>query len=41
MVVPLGFDGLVRSAILRTIAAGLSRAIRAVPRHAPHFVATA
>ncbi|WP_344219339.1 MsnO8 family LLM class oxidoreductase [Kribbella sancticallisti] len=41
MVVPLAFDGLVRSAILRTIAAGLTRAIRTMPRHAPHFVATA
>jgi luciferase family oxidoreductase group 1 len=41
MLVPLGFDGLVRSAILRTVAAGLTRAIRSIPRHAPHFVATA
>ncbi len=35
MLVPLAFDGLVRSAILRTVAAGLTRAIRSVPRHAP------
>ncbi|MEV6410874.1 MsnO8 family LLM class oxidoreductase [Kribbella sp. NPDC051718] len=41
MLVPLAFDSLVRSAILRTVAAGLTRAIRSVPRHAPHFVATA
>lgn len=41
MLVPLAFDGLVRSAILRTVAAGLTRAIRSVPRHTPHFVATA
>jgi luciferase family oxidoreductase group 1 len=41
MLVPLAFDGLARSAILRTVAAGLTRAIRSVPRHTPHFVATA
>ncbi|WP_241998340.1 MULTISPECIES: MsnO8 family LLM class oxidoreductase [Kribbella] len=41
MLVPLAFDSLVRSAILRTIASGLTRAIRTIPRHAPHFVATA
>jgi luciferase family oxidoreductase group 1 len=41
MLVPLAFDGLVRSSILRTAAAGLTRAIRSIPRHAPHFVATA
>lgn len=41
MLVPLAFDGLVRSAILRTTAAGLTRTVRSVPRSAPHFVATA
>jgi luciferase family oxidoreductase group 1 len=41
MLVPLAFDGLVRSAILRTIAAGLTRTIRTVPRHAPPLIATA
>jgi luciferase family oxidoreductase group 1 len=41
MLVPLAFDGLIRSAILRTVAAGLTRAIRTVARPAPHFVATA
>ncbi len=41
MLVPLAFDGLVRSAILRTIAAGLTRTVRTVPRHAPSLIATA
>jgi luciferase family oxidoreductase group 1 len=41
MLVPLAFDGLVRSAILRTIAAGLTRTVRTVPRHAPPLIATA
>lgn len=41
MLVPLAFDGLIRSSILRTVATGLSRAVRTVPRPAPHFVATA
>jgi hypothetical protein len=41
MLVPLAFDGLVRSAILRTIAAGLTRMVRTVPRHAPPLIATA
>jgi alkanesulfonate monooxygenase SsuD/methylene tetrahydromethanopterin reductase-like flavin-dependent oxidoreductase (luciferase family) len=41
MLVPLAFDGLIRSAILRTVAAGLSRAVRTVARPTPHFVATA
>ncbi|MDX6250621.1 MAG: hypothetical protein QOF10_3981 [Kribbellaceae bacterium] len=41
MLVPLAFDGLIRSAILRTVAAGLSRAVRTVARPAPHCVATA
>lgn len=41
MLVPLAFDGLVRSAILRTVAAGLTRALRTVPRHAPPLIATA
>ncbi|MBB6565018.1 MsnO8 family LLM class oxidoreductase [Kribbella sandramycini] len=41
MLVPLAFDGLVRSSILRTIAAGLTRTIRTVPRHAPPLIATA
>ena len=41
MLVPLAFDGLVRSAILRTIAAGLTRMVRTIPRHAPPLIATA
>jgi alkanesulfonate monooxygenase SsuD/methylene tetrahydromethanopterin reductase-like flavin-dependent oxidoreductase (luciferase family) len=41
MLAPLAYDGLVRSSILRTVAAALTRAIRTVPRSAPHFVATA
>ncbi|MGW1341954.1 MsnO8 family LLM class oxidoreductase [Kribbella sp. NPDC002412] len=41
MLVPLAFDGLVRSAILRTIAGGLTGAVRTVPRHAPPLIATA
>ncbi|MFI7066421.1 MsnO8 family LLM class oxidoreductase [Kribbella sp. NPDC050124] len=41
MLVPLAFDGLVRSAILRTIAGGLTGTVRAVPRHAPPLIATA
>ena len=41
MLIPLAFDGLVRSAILRTIAAGLTKKIRTVPRHAPPLIATA
>ncbi|MFI6829073.1 MULTISPECIES: MsnO8 family LLM class oxidoreductase [unclassified Kribbella] len=41
MLVPLAFDGLVRSAILRTIAAGLTKSVRTVPRHAPPLIATA
>jgi alkanesulfonate monooxygenase SsuD/methylene tetrahydromethanopterin reductase-like flavin-dependent oxidoreductase (luciferase family) len=41
MLVPLAFDGLVRSAILRTIAACLTRTVRTVPRHAPPLIATA
>jgi hypothetical protein len=41
MLVPLAFDGLIRSAILRTVAAGLTRTVRTVARPAPHFVATA
>jgi luciferase family oxidoreductase group 1 len=41
LLVPLAFDGLVRSAILRTIAAGLTRMVRTIPRHAPPLIATA
>jgi alkanesulfonate monooxygenase SsuD/methylene tetrahydromethanopterin reductase-like flavin-dependent oxidoreductase (luciferase family) len=41
MLIPLAFDGLIRSAILRTIAAGLTRMVRTVPRHAPPLIATA
>ncbi|WP_145803467.1 MsnO8 family LLM class oxidoreductase [Kribbella amoyensis] len=41
MLAPLAYDGLVRASILRTVAAALTRAIRTVPRPAPHFVATA
>ena len=41
MLVPLAFDGLIRSAILRTVAAGLTRTVRTVPRHAPPLIATA
>jgi alkanesulfonate monooxygenase SsuD/methylene tetrahydromethanopterin reductase-like flavin-dependent oxidoreductase (luciferase family) len=41
MLIPLAFDGLVRSAILRTIAGGLTRTVRTVPRHAPPLIATA
>ena len=41
MLVPLAFDGLIRSAILRTVAAGLTRVIRTAPRHAPPLIATA
>jgi luciferase family oxidoreductase group 1 len=41
MLVPLAFDGLIRSAILRTIAAGLTRTVRTVPRQAPPLIATA
>jgi luciferase family oxidoreductase group 1 len=41
MLVPLAFDGLIRSAILRTVAAALTRIIRTVPRHAPPLIATA
>ncbi|TDD28124.1 MsnO8 family LLM class oxidoreductase [Kribbella turkmenica] len=41
MLVPLAFDGLVRSAILRTIAGGLTRMVRTIPRHAPPLIATA
>jgi luciferase family oxidoreductase group 1 len=41
MLAPLAYDGLVRSSILRTVATGLTRAIRSVTRPAPHFVATA
>jgi len=41
MLVPLAFDGLIRSSILRTVAAGLTRTVRTVPRHAPPLIATA
>lgn len=41
MLVPLAFDGLIRASILRTVAAGLTRIIRTVPRHAPPLIATA
>ena len=41
MLVPLAFDGLIRSAILRTVAAGLTRIVRTVPRSAPPLIATA
>lgn len=41
MLTPLAYDGLARASILRTVAAGLTRAIRRVARPAPHFVATA
>jgi hypothetical protein len=41
MLVPLAFDGLIRSAILRTVAAGLTRIVRTVPRHTPPLIATA
>jgi alkanesulfonate monooxygenase SsuD/methylene tetrahydromethanopterin reductase-like flavin-dependent oxidoreductase (luciferase family) len=41
MLVPLAFDGLIRSSILRTVAAALTRIVRTVPRHAPPLIATA
>jgi luciferase family oxidoreductase group 1 len=41
MLVPLAFDGLIRSAILRTVAAGLPRFARTVPRQASPLIATA
>ncbi|GAA1134677.1 LLM class flavin-dependent oxidoreductase [Kribbella jejuensis] len=41
MLVPLAFDGLVRSSILRTVAAGLTRNVRTVPRYAAPLIATA
>ncbi|HEY0475508.1 MAG TPA: MsnO8 family LLM class oxidoreductase [Kribbella sp.] len=41
MLVPLAFDGLIRSAILRTVAAGLTRTVRTAAHSTPHFVASA
>ncbi|TDW17529.1 MsnO8 family LLM class oxidoreductase [Kribbella kalugense] len=41
MLVPLAFDGIIRSAILRTVAAGLTRVVRTVPRHTSPLIATA
>jgi alkanesulfonate monooxygenase SsuD/methylene tetrahydromethanopterin reductase-like flavin-dependent oxidoreductase (luciferase family) len=41
MLVPLAFDGLIRSSILRNVAAALTRIVRTVPRSAPPLIATA
>ena len=41
MLVPLAFDGLIRSSILRNVAAALTRVVRTVPRSAPPLIATA
>jgi alkanesulfonate monooxygenase SsuD/methylene tetrahydromethanopterin reductase-like flavin-dependent oxidoreductase (luciferase family) len=41
MLVPLAFDGIIRSAILRTVAAGLTRIVRTVPRQSAPLIATA
>ena len=41
MLVPLAFDGLIRSSILRTVAAGLTRNVRTVPKYASPLIATA
>ncbi|MBP2349243.1 luciferase family oxidoreductase group 1 [Kribbella aluminosa] len=41
MLVPLAFDGLIRSTILRTVAAGLTGAVRTAPRHTSPLIATA
>jgi alkanesulfonate monooxygenase SsuD/methylene tetrahydromethanopterin reductase-like flavin-dependent oxidoreductase (luciferase family) len=41
MLVPLAFDGLMRSSILRTVASALTRVVRTAPTHAPPLIATA
>ncbi|HEY3559777.1 MAG TPA: MsnO8 family LLM class oxidoreductase [Kribbella sp.] len=41
MLVPLAFDGLIRSSILRTVASALTHNVRPVPRYASPLIATA